>query len=134
MVLGPIVGMGGKAYGGAIGVDPVSQDRIVIPATKTKNYYVIVADDPNLIFAVREGASGTPFAAADVGLNCSLVAGTNNGYISTWVLDNTTEATTAALQMKLLGLRQTPDNAFGLNAVWLCLINQHCFKAVVAGV
>jgi hypothetical protein len=69
-----------------------------------------------------------------VGLNCSLVAGTNNGFISTWVLDNTTEATTAALQMKLLGLRQVSGNAFGVNAEWLCQINQHCFKPVVVGV
>lgn len=135
LVLGPIVGIGGAAYGGAIGVNPLgNQYTTIIPATKTVGYHVMVADDPWIIFAVCDGAAGTPFAATDIGLNCSLASGANNGYISTWTLDNTTEATTAALQMKLLGLLQTPDNAFGVNAQWLCLINQHQFKATVAGV
>jgi len=134
LVLGPIIGMGGKAYGGAIGVDPISQDRIIIPATKTQPYYVFVADDPLLVFAIREGNTGTPFAATDVGLNCSLAAGTNNGFISTWILDNTTEATTTALQMKLLGLRQVLNNDFGLSAEWLVMINNHNFKPASAGV
>lgn len=134
-VLGPIVGMGGKAYGGAIGVNPLgNQDSTIIPATKTVGYYVMVSDDPYVIYAVAEDNGGTPFAATEVGLNCSLKAGTNNGYISTWVLDNSTEATTAALQMKLLGLQQTPGNAFGINAIWLCLVNQSPFKATVAGI
>ena len=132
LVLGCIVGMGGLKYGGA-GGDPTSLDTTVIPATKTKSYYVLVADDPNIIFAVQEIGTGTAFTAAEVGLNCSLVAGTNNGYSSTWQLDNTTEATTAALQMKLMGLQQMPDNAFGAYAKWLCLINNHCYKAASAG-
>lgn len=135
LVLGPIVGMGGKAYGGAIGVNPLgNQDTTVIPATKTVGYYVLVADDPSIIFSVCEDSSGTPFTAAEVGLNCSLKAGTNNGYVSAWVLDNSTEATTSALQMKILGLEQASDNALGLNARWLCLINNHCFKASQAGI
>lgn len=133
LVLGPMCGMGGLKYGGP-GADPSSLDTIVVPATKTKDYYVMVADDPNIIFAVREGASGTAFLASDAGFNVSLVAGTNNGYVSGWRIDNTTEATTAALQMKMLGLQQIAGNVFGYNAIWLCLINQHCYKATVAGV
>lgn len=134
LVTGAIVGMGGKAYGGAIGVGPLTQDTTIIPATKTVGYYVMVADDPYIIFAIREDYAGTPLAATDVGLNASLKAGTNNGYTSTWVLDNATEATTAALQLKLLGLVQRSDNAFGIGAEWLVLINDHSFKAPVAGV
>jgi hypothetical protein len=138
-VLGPIVGMGGRVYGGAIGVNPLgNQDSTIIPATKTVGYYVMVSDDPYVIYAVCDGATGTPLAAVDIGLNCSLKAGTNNGYLSTWTLDNATQATTAALQVKLLGLQQFAGgaggvNAFGLNAIWLVLINQSPFKATVAG-
>lgn len=133
LVLGPMLGMGGSVYGGP-GADPKSLDTTVIPATKTHDYYIMVADDPNIIFAVREGASGTAFVAGDAENNVSLVAGTNNGYVSTWRLDNTTEASTAALQMKMLGLQQIQGNQFGYNAIWLCLINQHCYKYIVAGV
>lgn len=135
LVLGSVMSAGGKVFGGAAGVNPLgNQDLTVIPATKTADYYVIVADDPYIIFQIQEDGAGTPFAATEVGLNCSLKAGTNNGYTSTWVLDNATEATTAALQIKLLGLAQRPNNAYGINAVWNCLINQHAFKATVAGV
>lgn len=135
LVLGSIMGMaGGKVFGGAIGVNPLgNQDATIIPATKTVGYYVEVADDSNIIFQVMEDFAGTPLTATEVGLNASLKAGTNNGYISQWVLDNGTEATTAALQLKLLGLAQLPNNAFGIGAVWNVMINQHCFKAVVAG-
>lgn len=132
LVLGAVVGMGGTTYGGS-GGDPTNLSTTVIPATKTRSYYVMIADDPNIIFACQEIGTGTPFTAAEVGLNCSLVAAANNGYMSGWQLDNSTEATTAALQMKLLGLRQIPDNAFGAYAKWLCLINNHCYKAATAG-
>jgi len=133
LVLGPIVSTGGIKNGGAF-ADPAALDSTVIPATKTKGYYVLVADDPNLIFEIQETNSGTALTSAEVGLNASLKSGTNNGYVSGWTLDNATEATTAALQLKLLGLVQRQDNAFGLAAKWRVLINQHQYKAVVAGV
>jgi hypothetical protein len=127
-LLGAIVGMGGEKYGGP-SVDPTNLGTTIIPATKTKGYYVLVADDPNIIFEVQEIGTGTPLAAADVGLNANLVAGTNNGYISGWLLTNTTEAATATLDVKLLGLSQRiPDNAFGAYAKWNVLINNHYYR------
>jgi hypothetical protein len=135
LVVGAIMGMaGGKVYGGAIGVNPLgNQDALIIPATKTVGYYVEVADDPFTIFHVMEDYAGTPWTAAEVGLNASLKSGTNNGFISGWVLDNGTEATTSALQMKLLGLAQLPNNVYGIGAIWNCVINNHCYKASSAG-
>lgn len=133
LVLGPICGMGSSVYGGP-GTDPATPQTMVIPTVKLHDYYVMVADDPNIIFAVREPASGTAFVAGDAGNNVSLVAGSNNGFVSGWRIDNSTEANTAALQMKMLGLQQIPGNTFGYNAIWLCLINQHSYKYIVAGV
>lgn len=134
-LLGPIVGMGGTAFGGP-SVDPANLNTTVIPATKTRAYYVSVADDPNTIFEVQEIGTGTALAAADVGLNANLVAGTNSGYLSGWLLTNTTEATTATLDVKLLGLTQVPDpdnNTFGAFAKWRVIINNHCFRAGAVG-
>lgn len=80
-VLGCIVsGAGALSYGSSYGVP--AESPIVIPATKARNYYVLVADDPNIIFEIQEEATGTALTAADVGLNGNLVSGTNNGYIS----------------------------------------------------
>jgi hypothetical protein len=132
LITGAIVSMGGPINGGVMG-DPTNLNTTIIPATKLHDYYVMVADDPNIIFEVQEIGTGTPFTATEIGLNCSLVAGTNNGFVSGWMLDNTTEAATAALQMKILGLAQRSDNAFGQYAKYLCLINDHSYKAPVAG-
>jgi hypothetical protein len=130
--LGCIVGMGGMAYGGP-SVDPTNLNTTVIPATKTKAYYVLVADDPNIIFEVQEIGTGTALTSAAVGLNCNLVAAANSGYLSGWVLDNTTEASTSTLDVKLLGLKQVPGNAFGAYAKWLVLINNHVYRGGVTG-
>lgn len=129
---GVIVAAGGTKYGAHLG-DPTNLNTTVIPATKTKDYYVLVVDDPNVLFLVQEIGTGTALAAAEVGLNANLVAGTNNGYVSGWLLTNTTEATTATLDVQLMGLAQLPDNAFGAYAKWLVRMNNHSFNAGVAG-
>lgn len=125
-ILGAIVsGAGALTYGSSYGVP---QDTpIVIPATKTRNYYVLVADDPNLIFEIQEIGTGTYLTAAEVGNNADLVSGTNNGYLSGWMLNNSGEGTGGTLQVKLLGLAQRSDNAFGQYAKWLVKINLHCY-------
>ena len=131
-MVGVIVSAGGTA--GGMYADPTNLNTTVIPATKTKAYYVMVCDDPAVLFEVQEIGTGTALAATDIGLNCNLVAGTNSGYMSGWQLTNTTEATTATLDVQLLGLRQTPNNDFGAYAKWLVRINNHRYSAGVAGV
>lgn len=130
--VGVIVGVNGSVYGGAFGVP--STDPIVIPATKTKDYYVLVCDDPNVIFEVQEIGTGTYLAAADVGLNADLVAGTNNGYVSGWMLTNSTEAVTATLDCKILQLAPRADNAIGQYAKWWVTINNHAYRTSVKSV
>lgn len=133
LVLGCVMGMAGVVYGAASG-DPASLNTVIVPATKTKAYYVLVCDDPEVIYEIQEGTDGAALTVADVGLNFNLKSGTNNGYVSGWVLDNDTGATGATLQLKTLGLSQRRDNAFGTYAKWLVLINHHQFRAGVAGV
>lgn len=130
---GIVVGIAGTKMGAGL-YDPDNLTLRVLPATKTKSYYVLVADDPNIIFEVQEIGTGTQLTADEVGLNCNLVAGTNNGYVSGWLLTNTTEATTAALDVKLLQLAPRIDNAFGAYAKWWVQLNNHELKAAVAGV
>ena len=110
-------------------------DSIVRPAAaQTKDWYVLVADSPDLVFEVQEVGTGTPLAAADVGLNTNFVVGTNNGFVSGWTLDNATELGTATLQAKILGLAQRADNVVGQYAKWLVKINNHELGNVTAGV
>jgi len=112
-IRGVIVGLGTKE--GLI-ANPSNLDSTVRAASTVGVGYALVCDDPEAIFEVQEVGTGTALAAANIGLNVNLVLGANNGFLSGWQLDNSTEATTAALQMKLLGLQQIPDNAFGAYA------------------
>ena len=84
-----------------------------------------------MIFEIQEhGATGsTQLTAAECGLNQIGYSGTaGNGFVSGWQLANTTDATaatTATLQLRLLGLARRQDNAFGAYAKWLVQINVH---------
>lgn len=133
-ILGAVVGAAGTVYGGSQTDPTTTGNSTIVPATKTKGYYVLVSDDPNIVYEVQEIGTGTALTAAEVGLNANLSAGTNSGYQSGWLLDNSGEGTGATLQVQLLGLVQRPDNEFGAYAKWKVRINVHPFKAGTAGV
>lgn len=132
-VLGPILGMGGIVEGGSY-VDPNNLNTTVIPATKSRGYYVLVADDPRTLFEIQDSGDGTPFAASNIGANANLKSGTNSGFLSGWQLTDAGVGTGATLQVQLLGLARKPNNTFGQYAKWLVRINNHQYAAGVAGV
>lgn len=132
-VLGALLGDGGLVAGGAF-VDPSSLDSVVIPATKTKVYYVMVSDDPNIIYEIQEGGSGSALTSTSATKNFNLKSGTNNGFVSAWVLDNATAGTGTTLQLKAIGITNRVDNTFGAYCKWRVLINNHSFRAGSAGV
>lgn len=135
-IRGVIIGMGGTVEGAMYG-DANNLNVTVIPATKTYGYYVMVCDDSDVLFVVQEfsGTGSTNFTAADIGKNCNLKAGTNNGFISGWVLDDTAVSATAATrQVKLMGIQRTPDNAFGSYCNFIVRINNHELNGGTAGV
>ncbi len=87
--------------------------------------YVLVADEPNLMFEVQEDSVGGSLAATNTHQNCDLIAGagsTATGY-SGWMLDSSTAATTNTLQTRIIGLQVRVDNDFGTNAKWLVANN-----------
>jgi len=132
VIAGVIVGTGGIAYGG-MSANPSNLDSLVIPATKTKAYYVDVADDPYIEFQIQDDASAT-LAATDISSNYNLVAGTNNGYVSGWQLAANSSNTGATRQVQILRLAQVPNNTIGQYAKWIVRIVNHQFAAGTAGV
>lgn len=132
-VLGAIVsGAGALNYGSAYGVPQDSP--IVIPATKTRNYYVLVADDPNTIFEIQEDSVGGSIAATDISNNYNLISGVNNGYLSGWMLDSSSKATTATLQLKIIRASQRQGNTFGSSyCKFQVIINNHAYRVGQAG-
>jgi hypothetical protein len=130
-IRGVIVGLG--ALNQTAMANPQNLDQTIRPgAAQATTWYAMVVDDPNVVFEVQEG--GTPLTAANVGQNTNLTIVDANNFLSQVVLDNADAATGATLQVKLLGLVQRVDNAFGQYAKWLVKINNHELAAGTAGV
>lgn len=122
-IRGVIVGISDQKYGMAKVSNP---DSMIRPAAaQTNDWYVMVVDDPDVVFEVQEVSGGTPLTADAIGLNGNLVVGTNNGYVSGYELNNVGVDTEATLQVKILGLANRFGNAIGEHAKWLVKINNH---------
>lgn len=92
-----------------------------------------VIDDPSQLFLVQCDAG---FVAADVGKNADVIGtgGSTTTGVSTMELNSATLATTAALNLKTVGLYNVPSNDFGSFAVVVVKINEHVYgSAGVAG-
>lgn len=98
-----------------------------IPATKSKDYWVLVCDDPHTIFMCQGDSTGTNQVAANVNKNAriTVAAPSTPGPFSASVIDSSTIAVTQAHVMKLYGLAQVPGNVFGAYAQWYVRFNQH---------
>lgn len=95
--------------------------------------YVLCITDPNTLFEIQDN---TGIAAADVGLNANMTVGAGNAYSkqSGFTLDAATKATTATLALKIVGLAQKPNNAFGAYNKLLVKINNSTEANASAGV
>lgn len=121
--------------GVVVAVLPDTRDSLLYRAASTVRR-LLVADDPNILFEIQESTGGTAFTANDLGLNASLSIGspsTTTGKSGATV-DNSTEATTNTLALKLVGVYSAPDNAIGDSCRWLVRINRHRYADQLAGV
>jgi len=89
--------------------------------------YLLVADSPNLLYAIQEDSDTSTLAVTDIGLNANFIIGTGNTYTGTSAveLDSNTAAVTATLDLRILRLLERPGNEIGANAEWLVAINNH---------
>lgn len=111
--------------------------QVSIPATKTRDYYVMVVDDPEAVFWVQGDSTGTNQVAANANKNASLTIAapsTATFPVSATVVNSSTIATTSTLIIKLMGLAQLPGNGFGANATWVGKFNAHELMGLTAGI
>lgn len=127
---------GDVILGVVVGINPTSRDTLGYGAASTA-YTLFVDDDPNSLFEVQDVNSGTALTVNDVGLNANFVVAAGSTYTnqSGTTLDNTTEATTNTLDLKLVEVvnRADVDNASS-PLRFLVRINRHQFSNQVAGV
>ena len=155
IVAGVVIGVGASpstttSLRGGPYIDPTNLQLIQATATKSKNYFLLVADDPNIVYEIQETGVGTTPATALTYTSCTKNAyflyGAPGTAFSGTTLDNGVNsthvpATTAASPyfLRMLGLAQKIDpqtslyNGFGLYAKWWVKLNNHMFGPSVVG-
>jgi len=126
---------GDKAVGVVVGFSPNQDSLMTKHRAASTARLAYVSDDPNTVYEIQEVSGGTALTSAAVGLNANVIVGSGNTTtgLSAMELDNTTEATTAGLNLQILGLVKRPDNAYGEHAKWLVKINDHEFNVGQTG-
>lgn len=102
-------------------------------STATTHY---VVDDIDAVFIAQIDGTASITAAADAGKNADLKSGTGNATTkqSTMGLDNTTIATTAAEDFRILRISNISPNAEGANAIVEVICLKHENGQGTAGV
>jgi len=115
----------GRITGVVVGFQPDATLNAAGYGAASTAFYVLVADDPALLFEIQEDSVGGALAATSVGLNADLIAasGSTTTKASGFMLDSSTAATTATLQLRIVELQRRADNEIGTNAKWLVAIN-----------
>lgn len=138
----PIIGaMVGIVDGGEPIVGVTRDLSIYHPASTAQ--YILVSDDPNLIYWIQDDASAQARAPKlYAGRNANMVSGagsTTTGF-SGWQLASSTVATTSTLDLNVLRPLPQVDNAVGAtantstNSKWLVKLNNFRFANQTAGV
>lgn len=141
-IIGSIVGIVAGGGGGNNYSTPVTRDQAIYHPASTAQY-LLVSDDPTLLYWVQDDASSQARAPnLWSGRNASLVSGSGSnttGY-SGWQLQASSVATTSTLDLKIMRPLDQPDNAIGssantnMNAKWLVKLNNYRYNFQVAGV
>jgi hypothetical protein len=137
VALSSAIPMGGVLQGGPY-INPANLTQLTRPAAaQATNWYAAVVDDPDVVFEIQEVYSGSPLGATSMNKNANFVyaapaAGSN---LSGTTLNNVGVATTATLNLRLLGAAQRIDNVpYTLGQRFWVAINAHEFSGGTAGV
>lgn len=121
--------------GVVVGVIPTTADSLIYRAASTTRL-LLVNTDPDTIYEIQEVSGGTALTAAAIGLNANFVVGSGST-VSGWSgveLNNSGEADTNTLDLKLVGLVRRADNEVGEHAKWLVQINRSQWANQIAGI
>ncbi len=106
--------------------NPANLNTLSIPATKTRDYYVHVVDDPNAWFEMQSDNAGT-LAATVIGKNANFTVAAPTGIVpvSATVLASATADVTITLPLKILSLIQKDGIDFTAYTRFLVKFNTH---------
>lgn len=115
---------GGETRGVVVGIglNVINTGQSYIPATKSQDYFIYIADDPQLIFAVQ-GDNSTTLATSCIGKFADFTVATPPAEgVSATVLATATIASDPSLPLRILGLYRGDFTAY---ATFLVALNLH---------
>lgn len=117
---------GAAITGVVVGIDPIRSNLNQRHYAAADIGYLLVADDPDLLFEVQDNGGATGIIVADIGEHVDSVsainADTTTG-LSLYEIDTEAQATDNTWRIEELVRR--PGNAVGANARWLVSANLH---------
>jgi hypothetical protein len=120
-------GSAGRITGVCVGLRPGGNGTTTPPRYRAASTaeYILVCDDPAILYEIQEDGIGGALAVTNIGQNADLISGTGSTYTgaSGFMLDSSTAAVTATLQLRIVELQHRPDNDIGTSAKWLVAIN-----------
>ena len=136
---GVIVGLASNAGSGGgqvLGGDPDNLGLMIIPATKTKDYYVMVSDDPHIIYEAQTNTIASTAFNKNTGLAVGAAPTATSPNCKT-IIDGASATTTSTLPIKIIGAPNRPDNDLaspGTNAYIWVMLNTSDLGGATAGV
>lgn len=136
---GVIVGLAAAAGNGEVvplGGDPDNPGLMIIPATKTKNYYAYVCDDPHMIYEAQTNTIASTAFNKNTGLAVGAAPTAASPNCKT-IVDGASATTTSTLPIKIVGAPQSADNDLtspGTNSIIWVMLNTHSLASATAGV
>lgn len=132
------VATGNPVVGVVVAVEP-HKDHSAIYRVNSTERYVLVCDDPDVLFEVQEDSVGGALAATAAGGTATLIgftSGSSSTGLSAIELDSSglSETSDPTDDVRIIQLVQRPDNEVGTNARWLVRLNVHQYVNAAVGV
>ena len=121
--------------GVVVGFAAATDESLIYRAASTQRI-ALVETGRDVLFELQEVSGGTPLTVAAIGLNANFVVGSGSTVtgLSGVELNNSGEATTNTLDIKIVGLSPRADNVIGEHAKFLVQINRSQWANQVAGI
>lgn len=112
-------------------ISDVGTNMLTYRAASTAGY-ILVCDDPNVVFEIQEDSVGGALAVTAVGNVADLIGFTSGSTFtgsSSMQIDSSTASALGdgTQDVLLVGAVQRADNEIGANAKWLVRLNNHAF-------
>lgn len=132
------VASGNPVVGVVVAVEPSANYSTIYRANSTERY-VLVCDDPNVLFEVQEDSDGGALAATAAGGTATLTgftSGTAATGLSAIEIDSSglSETSDTDDDVRIIRFVARPDNEIGANAKWLVRLNVHQYVNAAVGV